>query len=138
MCLTPISKEKTAKKDILVYKVIDDLDKSFHYNFQYTPNETYNLDKKLAVVETCHSIDNYELISEKIINEGFHSFDSLEPAGDWYWVSLKRGISKLVEFTIPKGAKYYIGTNGELVSSSIRAGNLDNLWNTWKDKGNYD
>ena len=35
--------------------------------------------------------------------------------------------SKLVEFIIPKGAKYFIGFDGEIVSTSIRSGSLRSI-----------
>lgn len=39
---------------------------------------------------------------------------------------------KYVEFTIPKGAKYYIGRLGDIVSTSIRSGSLKSIDSCFK------
>ena len=107
------SKMKVAREPITVYKVLCNDNKSEFYKFQYKPNALYRLRRALKVVE-------YD--GERRIYAGFHSFADISTgcAASIAYGSLK----KLVEFTIPKGAKYYIGTNNEIVSTSIRSGSL--------------
>lgn len=96
-------KERTATEDMVVYKIIKNDNKSFWLNFQYQPNTLYRLRKKLK-------------ISEGAIHEGFHAY----LFADVY----KSYRTKYVKFIIPKGAKYYLGKNDDIVSTSIRSGNL--------------
>lgn len=104
----PYSDEQTANADIVVYKVIQSCNRSLHLDFQYAPNLSYRLRKKLKVVRS-DSID-----------KGFHSYSSFAKA--------KRRVFhhwKAVKFIIPKGAKYYYNPDhDEYVSSSIRSGDL--------------
>lgn len=102
---------KIAKQDIPVYKVIGEDDKSLYQKFKYTRRKTYELEKSLRVEPFC---DDY------VIEEGFHAY---------VIAAIKKSViisrpSKIVRFTIPKGAKYFIGYGEEIVSDKIRSGEL--------------
>lgn len=116
MCLTIQNGEfeRTAVADMIVYKVLMLDGVAPFTGFQYKPNTIYRLDKKLFVNK----------FNE--IEEGFHSYVSHKKALDMSdWFDYAHGtFTKVVEFAIPKGAKYYLGTDGDIVSTSIKSGNL--------------
>ena len=106
MCLTVSSGELTAEEDIIVYKIIQEDNKSLHQNFQYTPNTRYKLQGELNPIVTASNL--------VLIKEGFHAF-----------VNPNYAIPALcVKFTIPKGAKYYLGKHNNIVSNEIISGDL--------------
>lgn len=106
---------KTATQDIIVYKKITKTNISEYQSFKYQPNTLYRLRKKLVAERICSN-------SIRSVNRGFHAFryklDRPNYTNNYY---------KIVEFTIPKGAKYYTGENGDIVSTSIRSGSLKRL-----------
>ena len=104
------SKMRVAREPITVYKVIRFDNTSVVRGFQYKPNTLYRLRRALKVIK-------YDEYLE--INAGFHSYT---------YKSYQNG-KKLVEFTIPKGAKYYVGMNSQIVSTSIRSGSLEAMKN---------
>lgn len=101
MCLNFISKEKTAKKDITVYKVLrfdDDSDSLVTY-YQHQPvkiGETYS-SKILVEID-----DPYEYIEI-----GLHSFTKLKDLKTF--CDLQSFNSIPVKCVIPAGSKYYTG-----------------------------
>lgn len=102
---------KIAKEDIPVCKVIAANNESLHRKFKYTRRKTYQLQKSLRVKR---------LYDDHVIEEGFHAY---------VITAIKKSVitsrpSKVVRFTIPKGAKYFIGYGEEIVSDKIRAGEL--------------
>lgn len=116
MCLSVISSELTATEDMVVYKVIRQNNTSVYYDFQYKPNTLYRLRKKLKIINNG---------SYNGIREGFHSFKDFQYAtvemSNWFRTE------KIVKFVIPKGAKYYLGMSGDIVSTSIRSGDLKGI-----------
>lgn len=108
--------EYTAKKDIDVYKVIYSDNKSFWRYFEYSSNTLYRLRKKLV----CSQVGLGMRYPE--IYEGFHSYSTAYIA-----YNHRPEGSKVVTFTIPRGAKFYYN-NSEYVSSSIRSGDLKWSW----------
>jgi hypothetical protein len=109
------SKPYIAKEDMLVYKVISESDKSLYARFQYKPNELYRLRKPLRPAGT---------FADRV-NEGFHAYTQLSTAT--FKCSVYGGWTdkpKVVQFTIPKGARYFLGKMGDIVSTSIRSGDL--------------
>lgn len=99
----------TAKEDITVYKIIKNDNTSMYQDFQYKPNTQYCLGKNLKP---------WDLICIYFeVDEGFHAYLSKRFTPD----------KKLVEFVIPKGAKYFLGINNDIVSDSIKSGDLKNL-----------
>lgn len=110
MCLyTDTDKALIAKEDIHVWKVITSKNLSIHQYFEYKPNTLYRLRKALKLVG----------IPSRIY-EGFHSF-RIKPYKDIPEY-------KVVEFTIPKGAKYFLGIHDDIVSTSIRSGTLRDIY----------
>lgn len=114
-------KEKIAKIDIDVYKIINIENKSEWKHFQYVPNTLYRLRKKLNLEQKAGLVTKLNYYK---IDEGFHSYDKNAVETQQIVPFLK-----LVKFIIPKGAKYYYNSRfGEYVSSSIRSGDLTDLW----------
>lgn len=114
MCLfvLPAGKIETAKQDMVVYKILlKDGKRSPYRRFRYAPDTLYRLRKALKVRKTC---------SRNAIHEGFHAISNKATAvARCSWTS-----NKIVEMTIPKGAKYCKGKNDEIVSTSMRSGSL--------------
>lgn len=107
MCLYVCSKLLTAKNDIEVYKVLTSHNKSAVKRFQYKRGIVYPY-IGLEPVETFRSS----------IHAGYHSFKTKDRA------ELNRSFwhheCRVVKFIIPKGSKYYLGTNGDIVSTRIK------------------
>jgi hypothetical protein len=102
-----------AKKEILVYKEIYIGNTSFFRGFRYEPNKLYRLRKALSIIRHMKHGDT--------INQGFHAFT--RKAAQAKAAQASYG-TKMVKFYIPKGAKYYMGTHADIVSTSIRSGDL--------------
>ena len=117
MCLRTLTNEiKTAKEDILVYKIIDSkTNESLYRRFKYHRNTLYRLRKRLEI-----QLNYY-------VDDGFHSYASLGKAKEVENDLIFHPFRKVVEFTIPKGAKYIVGRSNEIVSTSIRSGSLKRI-----------
>lgn len=113
MCLTLINEElHTASRDILVYKIISNDNSSYHREFPYEPNTLYRLRKALKPVWG-------------EVFRGFHAYISyIGYDGNRHFIPNR---AKIVAFIVPKGAKYYLGHHGEIVSTSIRSWDLKHL-----------
>lgn len=109
--------ERIAMEDRVVYKVIQKNNKSLHQDFQYKPNTLFRLRKKLKIFR----VGDYNEI-----NEGFHSYVNFVTAAKRCSYILTFN-TKLVEFIIPKGAKYYLGDMNDIVSTSIKSGSLRSI-----------
>lgn len=107
-----------AKQDITVYKMIFTNNESLYTFFKYKPNTLYRLRKSLKIEYSQPLKQNVK----KTVEEGFHAFTKENG-----FTGLNLPYKKLVKFTIPKGAKYYLGMNGDIVSTSIRSGNLKGI-----------
>ena len=106
MCLHIKSGPHVADKDMTVWKVITGNNLSQWFDFKYSPNRKYKT-VKLDVL----TYDGGR------IEEGYHAYRfKLDKVVD--------GLYKAVEFTIPKGATYYLGTGGDIVSNRIVSGDL--------------
>lgn len=105
MCLNLITPDYCIAKDnITVYKVLRE-DKGEYY----TPyqNIKINLDEgQQAEITT---------ISDEIVTTGIHSY-----LNKYYAMILLAKGHKLFECYIPKGTKYYIGTNSDIVCEDLR------------------
>lgn len=110
MCLYAISGIRTAKVDITVYKVLTEKNRSIFCLFPYEPNTTYRLEQELVIKNNAK------------VHEGFHAFQTLERARR---LLVRKEKEKIVGFTIHKGAKYVLGNNGDIVSTSIHSGSLE-------------
>lgn len=119
MCLITKEPEMVATKPILVYKVIRDDNRSFYCHFPYTPNQKYQT--KLAVESFL-----YQHESMTKVEDGFHAWMDKQEAiresdtlNSEFWQD-----TKIVSFTIPKGALYYLGNRKDIVSNKINSGDL--------------
>jgi len=121
-----------------VYKTVKEDNKSAHYNFQYWPHNTYHADA--LTVDNVNSIESLSVDGksyEQVIQEGYHSFQAsgvrlrggnviVSKLNEQVMAFTKFG-DKLVKFTIPKGATYYYGVNGDVVSDQIISGDLKEI-----------
>lgn len=118
MCLEIVSSKKIAIEDMTVYKVIHANNTSAARLFHYEPGVLYTLaanDRK--------KFDLAEWDTAQIVNEGFHAYGEKAMADHCHDYRNE----KTVAFTIPKGAQYYLGTFGTIVSDAIVAGSLEAL-----------
>ena len=118
MCLDIKSGPHVAEKDILAWKVIYHTNASYWQYFDYTPNTAY---KKIALKIRNNIISAY-------IFAGYHAFRSRKAARlNLHYMNLHYGSdrrTKIVKFIIPKGAKYFIGFDNDIVSNLIVSGDL--------------
>lgn len=113
MCLITTQKEPLiAEKDILVWKLINKNNVSLHQRFFYSPNKLFPK-VGLNIFSSC---------VHKRIFRGYHAFRSRDAAR--IDRSYQCGDLKVVKFYIPKGAKYYIGDDNDIVADRIRSGDL--------------
>lgn len=96
MCLKIQSTLKTADEDIVCYKVLQKNMRSYYYtDFMWEIGKTYSA-----------KMDTTSIISG-VVEEGFHSYSSLDDAKREYFVDSRPCI--IVECRIPKDARYYMG-----------------------------
>lgn len=125
MCLYTIASiPHIARKEIIVYKQVDDNLKSPCYGFQYEIGKEYDLRKSLKFERT-----SYEFLYE--INEGFHAFTSRVSAlnhsdtfGYKRWNRYSNHASGdgtvVLECCIPIGAEFVINKlDDKIVSNKI-------------------
>ena len=89
---------KRAKKDLYTFKYLDDNLYSPYMTFRYELNRLYKLETK-----------TFWNVFSRIVNEGFHSV-----YGNYPCLSHVTFLCK-----IPKGSKYYLGSDGDVVSDQI-------------------
>lgn len=107
------NKPLVATKAFKVYKMFvhfgESQLKSPYQNFYYEKNKRYTT--KLGVEIDGDSIWSYQIN----IHEGFHAF--VKP------IRMNGSTRILIECTVPKGAKYFYGDSGDIVSNKIIIGN---------------
>jgi len=126
MCLTPERREVlTAEEDILVYKLLRKGPNGYYspvYVTRWEPNETKTVpnftgkDRSSKLHFGQHrnvKFTNEIPLCVDQIYQGLHAFRT-KPA----WVDDENMIA--AEMTIPKGTKYIIGENGDIVSLALR------------------
>lgn len=120
-------KPLVARENMIVYKVINKTNASYHRYFKYIPNTLYRLRKSLKVskfyIHALKESINYKS-ETRYIHEGYHSYKNKPKSTEITMIDMVSGGVKIVKFTIPKGAKYFLGIDGDIVSTSIRSGNL--------------
>lgn len=121
MCLTVFGKRvryKKAKSDIVVYKIlVKKTNLSPYRDFQYLPNTEYSSVKLRA---THHSAWNDD--DEWEIEEGLHAYTTLVRAR--FMLDYNE---KVVLFVIPKGTRYVIGEDWEIVAERMITGDLKGI-----------
>lgn len=114
MCLYVASKRLTAKEDMTVYKVISRGGVPPFFCFRYERGKTYktSMRKKPVALWTQKS-----LLRDYVVDQGFHACVKRSDA-----VAMFEGFYGMVvrPFIIPKGAHYYLGSDGSIVSDQIR------------------
>ena len=115
MCLNILSGPHKAAQAIPVYKNIHRDDRSMYQRFRYKPNQFYSLGKKLKLGKN---------LVGSTIHRGFHSYEQRAHAVKLRRSQYRGSTCKTVLFWIPKGAIFYKGMRGDLVSTSIRSGEL--------------
>ena len=99
-----------AKKDIVVYKVINIFGgASIYRNFKYEQGYHYYQTGKRPFGFVIYK-GSFQEKWKIDINEGLHSYSTVTKA-----TSRCDSYSKVVEMIIPKGAKYFIGSNNDIV-----------------------
>lgn len=116
MCWHSVDLSKRyATSDIYVYKVV--IPNSYSYDafisvifaFRYKPGEIYYNNTDLEPM----LVPGYSYYT---INQGFHSYATLDRAK----ASLTKPYYTIISCIIPKGAVFYINSNDEIVSESIK------------------
>lgn len=121
---TPI--RYTANKDIKCYKVFDKADitwdiskqffkkirevKSLFQKYLYIP---YNINPEINIIRSGYTYD-WTLKYAYYIMEGYHSYATLNVAKLY-----SNQFFHIIECIIPKGTKYFINENKEIISSNI-------------------
>lgn len=105
---------RTAKKRIEVFKVItSDNHSLFKHHYTWAPH-SYRKANMAASREGC----------DRLVYDGFHAFRSPEWAMPYSIFPCRIPPEKIVRMYIPRGAKYYIGDDGDIVSNRIYSGTL--------------
>jgi len=120
----------TALKPIIVYKVLlmnykeNRIFDLYMKEFEYTIGKLYRLRKPLKIIKECGYCminEYYEKIERRIINNGFHAFCDIQHAkSKLSWFGANNSSYEIFRCIIPKRAKYCLGKNGEIISTSIR------------------
>lgn len=117
-----LSTPKIAMKDITIFKIFTHCTKEDFWapyrQYVYTPGSkhTSTLDQTLLSDE-----DNRGKFYYGIVNQGIHGYRTKAKAR-----KMRDPGERIFKCTIPKGAKYIIGTNSEIVTTQLIIG-------TWKD-----
>lgn len=111
-----------AKEDMKVWKVITKKNCSMYREKYYEPNLAYP-EVKFTYRWHEYAVYDYrinEYISHHYIDRGYHAYKTYDEAKKYF----DDTIYKIVEFIIPKGAKYFIGRDRDIVANKITAGDL--------------
>ena len=105
---------KVAETDMTVWKIIRHNNMSLFMFFRYNRHNKYSVE--------------LEVLSNNTVESGFHAYITKDIAierAEFYKTVIGMEKLKVVQFTIPKGAQYYIGWCGkEIASNEIIAGDL--------------
>lgn len=115
--------KRKAKADILVYKCLDECCGHYCTPFQYFP---IYFEKGKCILKVKHftynkkiKINNYDYKENIIVYTGIHSYyEELEVLRVVNEFHEKNGTNKHYAI-IPKGANYYIGEEGDVVSTEL-------------------
>lgn len=113
-------KGEIAKKDIVVYKVLDRATETcgqapYQSDFYYEKGMHYTESELKIVVQK--GLNDYCLQ----IHQGLHAFVSKNNHGinEYMAMHKKHCGSKAIEMIIPKGSIYYLGTNNDIVTNNL-------------------
>lgn len=118
MCLTVKSKLKTAKKDIYVAKLFN---KSVYFSGVNKGKVKYITPYRHTIYQIGEHKTAKNMSTKKDIggwvNVGLHSF--IQPPTQSYFSDYDVKYSTIMICKIPKGAHYYTGLNGDIVSNQL-------------------
>jgi hypothetical protein len=100
---------KVATEPLKLYKILQKIDNtSPFYDKEYMPYTKYNSYRKIQI-----------LVGQ--VENGIHGLVTRDAARRWKRKSsiLNTSAHKIVKCIIPPGAKYVLGTKGEIVASSV-------------------
>lgn len=104
------------EEDRVVWKVIGYNNISTTRLFQYDENSLYSIDG-LKVYRVEGAIHQPRIVY--VVDRGYHAYTTRRTARGCRCLFLCDG--KIVKFVIPKGAKYFVGMDGDIVSDQIRS-----------------
>lgn len=113
-------KPRTAKRDIVVYKVVEtNFDKSTYfspyYDFKYKLNKR---NKRIKLQPECYRWSN--TLYHHAVEQGYHADTKLEEAKNRKSAIDKYGIPFIVcKAIIPKGEQYFVNKDNEIVASNL-------------------
>ena len=110
-----------AKQSILVYKMLEV--KNNHYRTPYM-NKAVNFDDEYGMFfyKTTRFSINRTYFYKKYhydVSRGIHSFFDFDKAKHTNYFLQSLGVSNIHYAIIPKGSKFYIGTDGDIASSNL-------------------
>lgn len=112
MCLYRVGRNKVAKEDIVVYKLLTRrLNLSPFQKMEYKANTVYNA--KLGRAEVCGDVSK--------IYEGLHAYVGKCAR---MLAQMENCECKVVKMVIPAGTKYALGEKGDIVSECLLSGDL--------------
>lgn len=114
MCMWNTSERKTATKPIKVWKVVTKNNTSIYRGKQYHPGETVTVPRMKKAAKPGYSICI-----------GLHAGLTKHSIMFRYWCEPEK--RKVVCMTIPVGAHYYLGNDGEIASDMLGTGTLKAL-----------
>ena len=111
-----------AEQDIKVFKILWDNLASPYMDYPYNANTRYHIED----MHPTFLYTNYRDYSQYIVTVGLHAYQSLKEAESCaiIFADEYRNVI-IVKMTIPKGAHYYIGTVGDIVSDTLISGDLN-------------
>lgn len=129
MCLTIKESgfEMIAEEDMTVYKVIRTDNTSQMQRFPYDPGAQYTLPPADSAKFNLAGLKPRKDDGWRRVYSGFHAYITKEEAEDRVAQAYAPAVLKVVAFTVPKGAHYYLGFYEEIVSDQIIAGDLKAL-----------
>lgn len=124
-----------AKEDITVVKILNKDNTSPYKYFGYQPGMHYTLDEALEAKKSVF----YYSEGRYYVERGYHAFVLSEveisrSCSDIVVIPVRKSNnswsffdSKIVVMTVPKGARYYLGVNGDIASDQLVTGSLKGI-----------
>lgn len=123
MCLHIKSGPHVATKNIAVFKALNTTNLAPYFGYYYRSN---HFTRKVVLRPSGHWARYYPPTGNiRVINEGYHAhlaYKKAQSMASNSWVT-----RKVVIMVIPKGATYYIGKHGDVVSSQLFTGDLEHF-----------
>lgn len=115
------NKPLIAKKDIKVYKILENLNKN--KTTGYSPFKYMKYKKGFQYTESHFNMnieEYYTSLYELCINQGLHAYIKKNSEGlKCHLSQFSYSSPEIIEMYIPKGSKYFLGKDGEIVSDNL-------------------